>query len=76
MLKNERKELEKYQTDLSFIDVQPSSDSSNAKSKRLAKVEEETRQQWFSSIKKDFFLGEAVNIMKDILERHGEPSEK
>lgn len=68
MLKNERQRLEKSQIEMNFIDVLPSSSVEKTKPERLAKVEKETRQQWFTIIKKDFFLGEAVNIMKDFLD--------
>lgn len=68
-LKKERGELEKYQEEMSFIDVQPSAEVDKTRSERLAEVEKETQERWFAAIKKDFFLGEAVNIMKDFLDQ-------
>lgn len=65
-LKKEREKLTKSQADLPHIEVLPSAELEKNTSERLNKINKERREEWFKAIKKDLFLGEAVEILNDM----------
>jgi carboxyl-terminal processing protease len=66
-IRKERKKLDILQKPLNIFDVKPSSELDKNKSKRLQKIDKEIRDSWFKDVKKDLVLGEALEIINDMV---------
>jgi carboxyl-terminal processing protease len=69
LLKKEREKLEKTQIKLAHIQLLPSAEDEKTRSTRMKKIAVEQQQEWFKEIKKDIALGEAVEILNDMIRR-------
>ena len=66
-LKEERDKLLKFQFELRHIDVLPSAKLEKKATERLDKATKERQEKWLQEIKKDLALGEAVEVLNDMI---------
>jgi len=66
-LKKEREKLKKSPFKLAHIDLLPSGEPGKRASASLDKIAKERQEEWFKTIKKDLFLGEALEILNDMI---------
>jgi carboxyl-terminal processing protease len=66
-LKKEREKLRKSPVQLTHINLLPSGEPEKKASKSLDKIAGERQEEWFKTIKKDLSLGEAVEILNDLI---------
>jgi len=67
-IKKEREKLEESQVPLPDMEVIPSAPLSKKESASLEKIEKEKQEQWFEVLSKDIYLGEAIDIINDMVE--------
>jgi len=65
--KKESEKLDKSNKELSILSVIPSAPLPKKDSESLEKIARDLQDDWFKSIKSDLVLGEAVQIMNDVI---------
>jgi carboxyl-terminal processing protease len=67
LLKKEREKLENTQIQLTHIQPLPSTEQEKTGPERMKEIVLKQRQEWFKGLKKDIALGEAVEILDDMI---------
>lgn len=67
LLKKEREKLENAQIQLTHIQLSPSADQEKTQPQRMKEIVLKQQQEWFEELKKDILLGEAAEILNDMI---------
>jgi carboxyl-terminal processing protease len=67
LLKKEREKLENTQIQLAHIQLLPSTKHEKTGPERMKEIILKEQQEWFKELKKDIALGEAVEILNDMI---------